>query len=67
LPEGHAEQLRGIESGELIGTEAGQDFSAALVSCAQSQCPHTKKYDDIITEQLSATFSLSSNSRAKMS
>jgi hypothetical protein len=53
--------LRGIEGGELPGAQAGQDFSAALLSGAQSQCPHTRKYDDIIAEQLSATFSLSSN------
>jgi hypothetical protein len=52
LSEGDAEQLCGIESGELTGTEAGQHFSAALLSGAQSQCPHTKKYDDIIAEQL---------------
>jgi hypothetical protein len=64
LPEGDAEQLRGVEGGELIGTEAGQDFSAAKLSSAQSQCPHTEKYDDIIAEQLSATFSLSSNTTA---
>jgi hypothetical protein len=41
LSECHAEQLGGIEGGELPGTEAGQNFSAALLSGAQSQCPHT--------------------------
>jgi hypothetical protein len=51
LPGSDAEQLRGVEGGELTGTEAGQHFSASLVSGAQSQCPHTKKYDDIIAEQ----------------
>src|SRR5947209_8274744 len=65
LSECQAEQLCGIEGGELTGTQAGQDFSAALLSRAQGKCPHTKKYDDIIAEQLSATFSLSSNKLTK--
>jgi hypothetical protein len=66
LSQSDAEQLCGIEGGELTCAQSGQNFSASLLSRAQSQCPHTEKYDDIIAEQLSATFSLSSNTRKRV-
>ena len=61
LPLGHAEQLSGLASSELSGGGSGQDVGPPLLCFVQDECPHTTQYADIFPEQLTRTYSLSSD------